>query len=147
MKPAKLFFLLHVFLELWEITFNIVVAFAKISVCSDDLSCPLDVTKCCQSNTYIKTMGLAAFWTHTQRHTRGELDPVCLRVTQVWWDRWNTDTRRLGKITEMLLPCPNHSSIYNSSLACSVLLMGATARQAEHFFCFIYLSAHTQTWF
>ena len=74
-------------------------------------------------------------------------DHVCLRVTQVWRDCWDTDTRRLGKITERPVPCPVHSSMYNSSLACSVcvLLMDVTAHQVERFCYFICLQADTKT--
>lgn len=61
----------------WKIieTFYRVDAVAKISACADDLSCPLEVIKCFQLNTYIKTMGLTQFWTHAHRGTK-DLDRI-----------------------------------------------------------------------
>lgn len=113
---------------------------AKISAHVDDLSCPLEVTKCFQLNIYIKTMALAAFWKHTHRGTQA-LD----QITSA------SELLRCGQIAGILTrdvwgksqgPCPNHSSIIQQ--LSGLLLIDVTAHQEEHFCCFVCLQADTK---
>lgn len=77
-----------------------------------DLSCHLEVTKCFQMNTYINTMGLAAFCKPKERHTRRQSTSASELLRCVV----NTDTRRLGKITGRPVPFTPTTQAYRTAL-------------------------------
>lgn len=101
-------------------------------------SCHPEVIRCFQLNTYINTMGLAAFsslWT---------------KITHAWEDTdWitsasgllrcveNADTRRSGRNHRKACTVPpDHSSIQNSSLACGACCWWMQQHIRRSHFCY-----------